>query len=391
MSDTVFILGAGASKLAGVPLMNEFLDVADDLQKKGKIKNNAKSFDLVQQARGKLLSINSKARLDLNNIESIFTAFDMAKTLNKFPGISTNNQLTDDIIEEYLKATKLLIVNTIENTLHFPVNRGRIQSPNPYDSFIGLIKYLMHEASPKHTISIITFNYDIAIDFALYKNNISANYFVDNFVHSEGISLLKLHGSLNWAQDLNSKQVDVWRFDNYFQSKNFDIDHRSSDFININITDDYGEKFSDDFIRIPIGTEITSFKSERLNNGGSGPVIIPPTWNKSYYHSAIAQAWIQAAKELTDAENIFIIGYSFPPSDSFFYYLYSLGTAGEIPFKRLWIFNPNSTGIVEKRFAEILGPAAEVRFQYNKLSFEGAIRYLGGQFGKKEPTVGIVG
>lgn len=32
MSRTVFILGAGASQLAGAPLMHDFLDVADDLR-----------------------------------------------------------------------------------------------------------------------------------------------------------------------------------------------------------------------------------------------------------------------------------------------------------------------------------------------------------------------
>jgi hypothetical protein len=37
MSEIVFILGAGASKNAGAPLMANFLDKADELRKEGKL------------------------------------------------------------------------------------------------------------------------------------------------------------------------------------------------------------------------------------------------------------------------------------------------------------------------------------------------------------------
>ena len=44
MSNTVFILGAGASKRAGVPLMKDFLDTAHNLWKSGKITQETDSF-----------------------------------------------------------------------------------------------------------------------------------------------------------------------------------------------------------------------------------------------------------------------------------------------------------------------------------------------------------
>jgi hypothetical protein len=34
MSEIMFVLGAGASKEAGAPLMGEFLDAADDIRKR---------------------------------------------------------------------------------------------------------------------------------------------------------------------------------------------------------------------------------------------------------------------------------------------------------------------------------------------------------------------
>ena len=81
MSDVVFILGAGASKQAGAPLMANFLDVAHNLWKLGKVKDAEESFKKVFEARAALQSVHSKSSLDIDNIESVFTAFEMANTL----------------------------------------------------------------------------------------------------------------------------------------------------------------------------------------------------------------------------------------------------------------------------------------------------------------------
>jgi len=52
MAKNVFILGAGASKEAGAPLMAEFLDVARDLFTSGKIEKpqDRESFQKVFEA-----------------------------------------------------------------------------------------------------------------------------------------------------------------------------------------------------------------------------------------------------------------------------------------------------------------------------------------------------
>jgi hypothetical protein len=76
MSETVFIMGAGASKAAGAPLMNDFLDVADALRKKARDAD----FDLVFRGRDALQLVLPKATMDLLNLESVFAAFEMAKT-----------------------------------------------------------------------------------------------------------------------------------------------------------------------------------------------------------------------------------------------------------------------------------------------------------------------
>jgi hypothetical protein len=78
MSNVVFILGAGASKQAGAPLMANFLDVSTDLLRANRVGESKVHFERVFTAIGGLQAVHSKAQLDLNNIESIFTALDIS-------------------------------------------------------------------------------------------------------------------------------------------------------------------------------------------------------------------------------------------------------------------------------------------------------------------------
>ena len=73
---------------------------------------------------------------------------------------------------------------------------------------------------------------------------------------------------------------------------------------------------------------------------------------KTEYHNSLSIVWKKAAQLLSEAENIFVIGYSLPESDSFFRYLYGLGTVGDFMLKRFWIFDPDQSGAVKSRFEE---------------------------------------
>ena len=57
MSEIVFILGAGASREAGAPLMLDFLDKADQLRKSGRVNEFKPHFDRVFDAIYQLRAI----------------------------------------------------------------------------------------------------------------------------------------------------------------------------------------------------------------------------------------------------------------------------------------------------------------------------------------------
>ena len=123
---------------------------------------------------------------------------------------------------------------------------------------------------------------------------------------------------------------------------------------------------------LPIGSKITDLThcNEHVK---AEPVVIPPTWNKVHYYKSLSYGWERAAKELSEAENIFIIGYSLPESDLFFRYLYALGTVGKAPLKKFYVINPDGSNEIENRFNKLLGPGAIQRFKYFPLTFEHGI------------------
>jgi hypothetical protein len=86
--------------------------------------------------------------------------------------------------------------------------------------------------------------------------------------------------------------------------------------------------------------------------------------------------WARAAAELAEAENIFVIGYSLPPSDAFFRFVHALGTVGKKTLRRFWVFNPDNTRTVRGRSESLLGHGARARFEYDPDTFSSAIKEI---------------
>ena len=356
MANTVFILGAGASYKAKVPLMANFLDVAENLWKTGKVQAFDEQFSNVFRGRSALQQVHSKAKLDIQNIESVFAAFEMGKTLNKF------GNFTDTEINDLIASMKTVIFATIETNLEFHAIDRNIRPPEPYNEFIELVDKLRNQSVPKQDVALITFNYDLALDFAMNYRGISPYYGLEGNKRNDQIPLFKLHGSLNWAHCSECGSIVPWYLSDYYSTHRPNLS-RSSQTYHLRIGSRIGEHKHGDH--------------EVLKE----PLIAPPTWSKSEYHKVLSPVWSCAAKELSDAENIFVIGYSLPESDSFFRYLYALGTVGSTLLKRFWVFDPDEKGDVEKRFRALLGHGAEQIFHPYQLTFADAIREIGKTFG----------
>jgi hypothetical protein len=334
--------------------MSDFLDVASNLLRSNAVQEKRVEFEKVFAAIGALQAVHSKAQLDLNNIESIFTVLELGRIIKRVPSLNAEQ------IPEAIAALKEVIVKTLEATMTFPTDGRHIGVPKPYEEFAGLLKHLYQDAFPSQSAAVISFNYDIAADMAMYRAGLGPDYVIERGpVKSTQVPLLKLHGSLNWATEKATRKIRPLHLTNYFQHYSYN---------------GFGEASG---AKVPIGSQLVEYFARYASTEvDAEPVIVPPSWNKADYHAALSDVWASAAKHLSEAEHIFVAGYSLPETDSFFRHLYALGSVGTTPLRRIAVFNPDTSGTIDSRFKGLLGPGAISRYEYHNKTFDQAISHV---------------
>lgn len=331
--------------------MFDFIDTARNLLRAGRVNDRRAEFESVFRAIASLQHVHSKSQLDLNNIEAVFTAFEMAQLIGALPGY------TGAELSALVPAIRILITRTLEESLGFHRSIDLRSPPSPYYQFAELLVALHDPRSNAPDISVITFNDDLAVDFAL-RQRFDVDYgFGDGVLRA--MPVLKLHGSLNWFECSTCEQIVTWDLQQFTKK----------------LTGSEAE-----------ARELPLKLSERFHEWdhavnpdhkvSKSPVVVPPTWSKAEHHRTLSPVWRRAARELRDAENIYVVGFSLPVTDEFFRYLYGLGTVGDTILQRFWVVDPDPTGTVEQRFRSLLGPGAEQRFRFMKEPFRGFISKL---------------
>lgn len=206
MSKTVFILGAGASKEAGAPLMDVFLKESDKLNKSGKIEEIFKDdFNRVFDAIDHLDPIYARANVDLENIEKVYSIFEMGRFIKKLPGVNNPEE-----IDKIIDSLKTLIFETLDKTITICTeSNGKLCPDGSYLDFVSLVESIKNQDGIFP--SIISFNYDLALDCALFHEGYEVNYCLGNNSNGD-INLMKLHGSLNWFKSKGTKEIIPYDF-----------------------------------------------------------------------------------------------------------------------------------------------------------------------------------
>lgn len=347
----MFILGAGASREAGGPLMSDFLDIAEGLIKSNETGGAADAFELVFRAKSALQIVHSKSTLDLDNIESLFAAFEMANLFMRPLG-----PLKIEEVEGLPTAMRHLIVQTLQRRILFQSNGEQVLPPTPYPGFVNFIDQLLQRHD--NEVSVITFNYDLALDYAFHFFPMAIDYCLGVGLRAGALHFMKLHGSLNWTRCSKSEcnAILAWYLDEYFSHHPWG-------------------RVKKGVVRFDLADRIQSSLIHCNKPRSPDPVIVPPTWNKTQYHKEIENVWRRAAQHLSEAENIFVIGYSLPETDQFFRYLFALGTMSDRFVKNFWVFDPH-TEPLKARFSQLLGPMTKRRFQCIEATFANAVGYI---------------
>jgi len=332
--------------------MNNFLDTADNLRRSRDAHFSTEektSFDLVFRAINALRAAHSKAELDTDNLESVFGAFEMARLSGRLASLSGTE------VEALNPSMRSLIVGTLERAIRLPVTQGAVFPPRPYADFVKLITNV--GGSSVGPVSIITFNYDLNLDYMLYFAHVAVDYCFDD-KPTAGIPVMKLHGSVNWARCTGCSKVVPWALPTFFQKASWDraLLFRETTTVTLNV-----------------GAQIATYAHCTDHACEAAPVIVPPTWNKAEYQQ-VATVWKHAASHLSEAENIIVIGYSLPETDQFFRYLFALGTIGDARPQRFWVVDPDAQAA--KRFEALLGPSFRSRFRHYRKTFSEAIGEL---------------
>jgi hypothetical protein len=88
--------------------MGEFLDAAQGIYWRKETGDYDEDFALVFRALGEMSAIFPKARLDVNNLEAVFSAFDMAVVLGRLANMN------EETVQKLPSSMKRLIAHTIE-------------------------------------------------------------------------------------------------------------------------------------------------------------------------------------------------------------------------------------------------------------------------------------
>ena len=353
MARTVFILGAGASREGGAPVMADFLDTAEELLRLGKVNAVREQFELVLRARDALQVVHVKAILNITNLESVFGAFEMARILRRCGDLDPKD------IERLPGAMRKLIAATLEQSLNFRAAKGQVLPPHPYDQFTTLLTDALN--SRAGNVAVITFNYDLGLDYAFHFAGLPVDYGLEDSdtPKSNAIPYLKLHGSGNWVLCQQCKIPQVLPLGDFFGRLRYGW--------NLHFLDDSKPEHT-----VRLNIEEALAKLQHCDQAcAAEALIVPPTWNKSQYHEVIENVWRRAAKEMSEAENIVVIGYSLPKTDLFFHYLYSLGCVGGRLLRRFLVYDPKSD--VERNFRELLAPGVQDGFEFLRGTFSGSL------------------
>jgi NAD-dependent SIR2 family protein deacetylase len=200
--------------------------------------------------------------------------------------------------------------------------------------------------------AFVSFNYDILIDNALGAQY--EDYFLDygieyaNFNGQEEfprprphpVSLLKLHGSLNWLYCSTCSSVA--------------ITPRNKGVCNLVVSP-------------------ADCRCGRCNSL-TVPIIIPPTYFKVLSNVFLQEVWHRAEKTLSSCRTWVFCGYSFPDADMHVKYLLKRVQVNSPGQRKIMVVNwhedkePHAAAAEQQRYRRFFGDTAQLK--YEKLSFE---------------------
>jgi hypothetical protein len=356
----LLIIGAGCSKnysqcnseIQGLecPLDNDFFRMAKKVLLSGKVEPNL------------LLTIQSGLIYNLQMLYGYEPDFGFASLEKDWINTENGRRSLDFFDDKRLSLEKVMTQLSLQNEVFQPIpslyGYPRKGNSNDYDDSLAtlfeLVAVTIEEAlkgpvceehlklanSLAPGDAVISFNYDLLMDNALRQSGklTDAGYFLPfhkvigdtNWESpqnlSSSVSLLKLHGSLNW--------LHCSYCNSYLLSR----------------SEKMGAWYSLKPKNCPICGESNTYLER---------VIVPPLLAKDYSIHPLKYLWNRAIRHIAASKEIIIIGYSFPPTDFGTEALLRWGLLGGFQ-KRLRFVVVNPEEAVYKRVKETFSSSTVV-------------------------------
>lgn len=347
----VYVLGAGFSRTAELPLISDFLlrmrDSHEWLLRERRLKE-AEAVGNVLQFRLNAASAAYWVNLDLENIEDLFSLASASKgemqqqiqlaiaaTLDFARSQTRDRNYRMTVRGRSKLFRKATTVSERDKYPHWArmleLKEGESLSSdelgpfdiNTTDYAIARLLGMFQNGSPVGRNTFITFNYDTILEESLEKLRVQFSYgFKRNMVDFQTpsrndsgdstIHVLKLHGSMNWARNKN----------------------RTKNKKSLLVFSDYAKLRAEDLI----------------------PELVPPTWKK-IFESQLEAVWETAVQGISTATRIIVIGFSMPPTDVHFQYLLAAGLQNNLSLRKILFVNPISGDELELRVRRVLRAA----------------------------------
>jgi hypothetical protein len=338
---TVFILGAGASRHTGAPLMTDFLSTAMNIMDRleGTDDDLYRIFDKVFVYIAKNDALESLLKCDFRNIEDVFGLLDLETRV-----LPSSQQTRDALLRVILET----LARTIkpEKTAKF-----RIACDNQTDvadvtsTPLGVLASLAADRpnqvpeNQQCRNTIISLNYDTLAEQAMVNTGaLQPDYGTPELspsfaLHQRArIRLLKLHGSSNWRTCAICKTIEALPY-----------------------LADVSESLA------------CSCGQQML------PMLVPPSWDKGIHARSLKRIWEEAFNYLKIARHWVFIGTSLPQTDQYLKYLFAVSLRHNVYLRQVTIVDPGDGLNIHRLFEQ---SASRVRVEHLQ---EDMVSALGGQ------------
>jgi len=318
MERIVYILGAGFSAPLGLPVMSNFIEKSKDIyfNYPDKYRYFMNIYKMIKEVSYLKNFINS----DLHNIEEILSILEMGYFVSdNNKSIKRYKQFLKDVIEFY---TPKPTIDRLKQNKHQWTDCcfGEDKKINLYGKFLSnLLQIKLCRVQDKRHPDFINYH------SKLCDTPKDADY-----------------GVVTLNYDLVLENI--------------------VDFINMH----YELKGSPVGLRLSLGkiTSDNQFLVSKLH-GSVDREVIPPTWNKSSANTNLIRiSWRVAYEMLVSANQIRIIGYSLPVSDSYIKYLLSVALKNSQHLRMIDVITLDSDKHTEERYNKL--------FTYPKFRFKNA-------------------